>query len=90
MRDAIYLDTRPGAPGVFACPVNTEDYTAWLETAYKASNGAVPHGVSQRVNAVINAAAVGRADVVALGPHAGQLARFLEIISNHKVGVTVL
>ena len=90
LKDAYYIDTREGAVGVFACPVSVSDYSTWLERMYKESSGVVPYGVAQKINMMLLAAKKGEADILALGPYGGTVAKFIENISQNTIEVEVV
>ncbi len=94
LSEARYVDTREQAPGLFAAPAGCADYRAWLEQRYAAAvfpatRGQVCIGIAQATHRLI-AEALDGIPLLALGPHAGAAAAFIEEISGGRVTVEVL
>jgi hypothetical protein len=94
MTAAHYIDTRPGAPGLFAAPAECGDYGSWLRELYDrglalGTHEHLPVGVRQRVNALVFDAVSTGAALVAIGPHAAAAAAVVEEVSGGAVSVEV-
>ena len=94
MQTNYYIDTRPGAPGMFAAPPNVPDYGAWLYEAYWAAQAddcgrAIYYGVAQKIHEIALAATKG-AHVLVLGPHAETAAQVLRRLSDEAINAEVI
>ncbi len=94
MQTNYYIDTRPGAPGLFAAPAQVEDYGAWLYQSYWAAKAddcgrTVYYGIAQKINEIALAVAKG-AHVMVIGPHAEIAATVLRRLSNEAIMPEVL
>ena len=91
MKDAIYIDTRADAPGMFANPCKIEEYDKYLQQSYDLSrNGYIIWGMAKKIDLIIYEAIYKDVELFALGPWAGQAARVVEFISKGTVEVKVL
>lgn len=103
MRLQDIIDTRPGQVSLFSPPHGVADYTAWLqgkytEAHYKDGEKTCLFGVAQMVHAIIQRPAVCEQRLtectqrlVAIGPHAGSAAQFIESLAlqEHKRVIVV-
>lgn len=86
MKDPIYLDTRPGAPGAFAPSAAVDDYAQWLRDRYrncqqKDGSKRTFFGAGQRINQVLQAGKH-ETPIFAIGPYAGDAAAVLEAMAG--------
>lgn len=90
--ETIYLDTREGAQGVFACPpalqVTYEEYLRDAIAFAVQRQRITP--IVQKLNAAVYAAIHQDTELLAIGPHAGAVAKVVEDYAGNTFEVTVL